>query len=187
MSKQDAIKSYLDNIKSKYILKKIFYNLQKKRFFKITQYNKKYQNRLGISIDDYKKISRIVEIKIIHAKNKYGTIINIVNKEEKSYFHIYFNNCEKEINRNYITKNDNVKAIQDESLKYFNDLFYLCDCIESINFKIFNVYDIKSMKYMFYGCSSLKKLDVSKIETYKITGVIGVFSGCKSLKKLKSF
>ena len=187
MSNQKLIKNYLDNIKSIYILEGILDILEMKILFKMIQHNKKFQKRLGISIDDYKSFSKIVEIEIIPAKNKYGTIINIVNNEERAYFHIHINNCKKEINRTYITKDDNAKTIQiiiDESVKSFNDLFYLCNCIKSIKFKRFNRNDIESMKYMFYGCSSLKELDLSKMETHLVKNMMGMFSGCKSLKKL---
>ena len=61
---------------------------------KILKINKKIQNRLNISIDDYKECSELyssIEIKIKPAENKYGKFINIPDKE-KEYYHIYFNN-----------------------------------------------------------------------------------------------
>ena len=54
----------LDDIRSKYILKKIFENIQKKKSLNIIKYNKNIQERLEIGIDDYEKYG-IVEIEII--------------------------------------------------------------------------------------------------------------------------
>ena len=86
-----------DNIKSKYILKQIFDNLNKKRFFKIINYNKTIQNILDININNYKKYSETyttIEIEIIPIKNL---------SEERNPFikdleniHIYFNDNKNE-------------------------------------------------------------------------------------------
>ena len=77
-------------IKSKHILKQIFVHLSQKIALEIIHHSKKVQERLDINIDDYKKYSKRTEIDIRCAKNKYGKFINI-NKEDESYFHIYFN------------------------------------------------------------------------------------------------
>ena len=84
----------IENIKSKYILKIIFDNLKEIKSLKIIQYNKNIQNRLNISINDYKKYGDI-EIELIPSKNEFGKFINIPDKEE-SYYHIYFNYRKKE-------------------------------------------------------------------------------------------
>ena len=187
--KLDKLQSCLDNVKSKYILKKMFGNLQKKKSFEIINYNKKLQYRLDLNIDDYKKLNNLlysVVIEVILSKNKFGHFINIVNEEEKSKFHFHINTEEK-IQRNYITKDDKIKKIKiliENSLKSFNDLFYLCDCIESINFMRYNRNDIKNMKYMFYGCSSLKEINLSKLKTENVENMSGMFAECKSIKKL---
>ena len=60
-------------IKSKYILQKIFLNLQKRNTLEIIRYNKKIKHKLNITINDYKKI----EIEIISVKNSSGKFINI--------------------------------------------------------------------------------------------------------------
>ena len=78
----------------------------------------------------------------------------------------------KEIKRNYIDKNDNVKKIKiiiDSSVKSFNDLFYLCDWVESINFVKFYRDNIPSMKYMFYGCELLKEINLSNFNTNSVS------------------
>ena len=59
---------FLNNIKSKFILKKIFDNLKRNRQLKIVKYNKKLQIRLNISIQEYKNYSETctpIEIELI--------------------------------------------------------------------------------------------------------------------------
>ena len=183
-------KGNLDNIKSKYILQKIFDYLSKKKSLKVSYHNKKIQNRLDISINDYidnSCINTSIEIEIINKKNKYGKFINIINKEEESYFHIYFNNNKKEIKKDNITKNDNVKKIKviiDYQVKSFCKLFDKCECIESISFKKFYRNNITDMSYMFNKCTSLKNINFSNFNTKNVTNMSDMFNECKSLKKL---
>ena len=73
----------LEKIKSKYLLKNIFGNLQKRISLKIIKYNKKIKTRLDIHLKDYKKYSEI-EIEIM--PKGHGKLINIINKGEKSFF-----------------------------------------------------------------------------------------------------
>ena len=127
----------IDNIKSRYILSKIYNNITKKKKLEIIKYNKKIQNRLNLDVKDYKEYSEI-EIEIIPAKDKYGKFINI-KENDKLYYHIYFNDNKEEIkNKYYIDEEDNVtkiKIIIDYQVKSFKYLFSSCECIESINFK----------------------------------------------------
>ena len=66
----------VENIKSRYILSKIYDNMSKKKKLTIVKYNKRIQNRLNLSIKDYKEYCEI-EIEIIPIKDKYGKFINI--------------------------------------------------------------------------------------------------------------
>ena len=81
-----------------------------------------------------------IEIEVIPAKGKYGKFIDI-NKEDRSYYHIYFNNNKKdEIKRAYLKAGDKVsriKIIIDYQVKSFKNLFKNCKCIELISFKKF--------------------------------------------------
>ena len=82
-------KALFRNLKSKYIIQKIFNNLLKKKSLDIIKYNKNIKNRVNISIKDYKEYSEIysqIEIKIKPVYNKYGQFINI-NKESEIYDH----------------------------------------------------------------------------------------------------
>ena len=183
------LKNQIDNLKSKYILQKIFDNLPKKKSFEIIKYNKKIQKRVNIDINDYKvfreKYSEII-IEIIPGNNKYGKFINIKDKEEL-YYHIYFNNNKQEIKRNYITENDNVTKIDtmiDYQVKSFEKLFSSCECIESINFKKFYRNNIIDMRSMFSECSSLKEINLSNFNTNNVTDMSAMFNGCSSLKEI---
>ena len=79
----------IENIKSRYILSKIYDNMTKKKKLEIVKYNKKIQNRLNLSLNDYKEY-REIEIEIIPNKGGYGKFINI-KENDKLYYHIYFN------------------------------------------------------------------------------------------------
>ena len=138
----------LENIKSRYILSKIYNNMTIKKKLEIVKYNKKVQNRLNLSVNDYKECCKI-EIEIIPTKGKYGEFINI-DENDKLYYHIYFNDNKKEIKNKYeINKKDKVtkiKIIIDYQVKSLKDLFSWCKCIEYINFKKFYR---NNVKYLF--------------------------------------
>ena len=80
----------------------IISNLQRSKLLNIIKYNKVFQRKLNIDINDYKDYCEI-EIEIIPANYEYGKFINIFDKKDKNYFHIYFNNnnIKKEIKRTY--------------------------------------------------------------------------------------
>ena len=133
----------IENIKSRYILSKIYGIMTQKKKLEIVRWNKKIQNRLNLDIKDFKEYSQTftpIEIEIIPRKDKYGKFINIDNKVEL-YYHIYFNDNKKEIKYKYdIEEKDKVTKIKitiDYQVKSFKKLFYDCECIESINFKKF--------------------------------------------------
>ena len=100
-----------ENLKSNYILKKIFGNLKENKFLKIIKHTKKLQSRLDLNINNYKKFTEI-EIDIRPKINEYGVFINIPNKEDELYFHIFFNDNKEEIKRNYFNEKDNISKIK---------------------------------------------------------------------------
>ena len=132
-----------EKIKSDYFLQKLYDNMPKKKKLEIVKYNKKIQNRINLSVKDYKEYSEAyssIEIEIIPTKGKYGKFINI-NEKNKLYYHIYFNDNKEEIKNKYeIDEKDKVtkiKIIIDYQVKSFKELFYWCKCIESIFLKYF--------------------------------------------------
>ena len=71
----DKSNSILKKIKSNYFLERIFNNILKKNSLEIVKYNKNIQNRINLSIKDYKDYSEkfsSIEIEIITYNNKYG-------------------------------------------------------------------------------------------------------------------
>ena len=112
--KQKKCKVELKKLKSDYFLIKIFDIMIKKKSLKIIKYNKKMQKRLNLRISDYKKYSQLyssIEIEIKLDDNKHNENDNFINLSDKQeYFHIYFENSNREIKRNYLKKK--IKLIQ---------------------------------------------------------------------------
>ena len=177
-------------IKSKYILKQIFDNLSKSKSLNIIKYNKNIQNKLEISLNDYKEWNTLyssIIINIIPKKNKYGKFIDILNKDNKKYYHAYFNDNKDEISKLYIYKTakvNKIKIIINYQIESFVNLFSECECIESISFQQFNRINITDMSYMFNKCSYLKNIDLSKFNTIQVKRMENMFNGCSLLKKL---
>ena len=118
----------LKNIKSNYTLSKIYSNLLEKKSLQIVKYNKKIQKRLNLSTKDYKEYLDI-EIEIITTQNIYDRFINI-EQNDKSFYHIYFNDNKEEIKKKYkIKERDEVEKIKikiDYQIKSFENLFEKC-------------------------------------------------------------
>ena len=205
-------RTLFDKIRSNYILKEIFDDLSTNRALEIIRYNKNIQNRLNKELDYYKRYLQIV-IEIIPIENKYGNFINIINKKDEHYYHIYFNDSYKEIKKYSISEDDKIDKIKiavDYEIKSLYKLFEGCSCIKIMNFVRFNrklsedmsfmfskyssieeinFYKFKSnnvtnMCYMFYECSSLKKLDLSNFITDNVNDMRGMFYGCISLQEI---
>ena len=70
----------IENIKSRYILSKIYNNIPKIKKLVIVKYNKRIQNRLNLSNKDYKEYCEI-EIEIIPKKGKNGEFIYMEPKK----------------------------------------------------------------------------------------------------------
>ena len=164
--------------------------MMEKKKLEIVKYNKRIQNRINLSVKNYKEYSELftsIEIEIIPIKDKYGRFINI-KKNDKLYYHIYFNDNKEEVKNKYeIEEEDKVtkiKIIIDYQIKSFKDLFFYCYCIESINFKKFYRNNITDMSHMFSGCESLKELNLHNLNTNNVTDMGCMFYGCSSLKDI---
>ena len=174
-----------NNLKTDYFLQKVFDNLEKKKTLEIVKNNKNIKKRINLSIHDYKEYSEkysTIEIEIKPVINKSGKFINI-KEEDKKYYHIYFNNEEEEIKRNYINKDEKIKIIKiiiNYKIESFECLFEDCKCIETIYFKKFFRNNINNMGYMFYGCSSLKELNLNNFNTNNVTSMKGMFHRCSN-------
>ena len=184
-------KSILEKINSKYIIEQIFDNLLRRKMLQIIKYNKHFQKKLNISKNDYKNFIEI-EIELIPEEYSSGQFINILNKKDRLFYHIFFDDYKNEIDRNYINYNESIskiKIIIDYEIKSFEKLFQYCDCIKSISFLKFYRNDINNMSSMFYQCNTLKKLDLSKLiisnfNTINVSDMSHMFLSCKSLEKI---
>ena len=187
--KQLKSKDKFGNLKCDYFLRNLFNILQKKNSLNMVKFNKNMKKRINTNIYDYKEFSEkysSIEIEIKPVINKYGTFINFKEEDEK-YYHIYFNNDKEEIKRNHIIKGEHIsiiKIIIDYQVKSFENLFLMCNCIESINFKKFYRNDIINMHNMFFECKSLKQLNLQNFKTNNVTDMGYMFYACSSLKEL---
>ena len=164
------------SVKNKYILQRIFSQLNKNKSLKIITHNKLGQDKLEIGIDDYKKEFNKVIIEIIPKRHLEGNIkfINISSGEDSSHYHIFFNERYKETKNTFFTKDDfvtKIKVILDQEFRSFSKLFNKCENIEKINFIKFNRNDITDMNYMFSNCFSLKELNLSHFNTENVTDI----------------
>ena len=192
--KQNKSKCKLENIKSKYISQKLFNYLHQRRQLKIIKYNKTISKRININTNSFKegcKLYSSIEVEIIPVEKNYAEFIHNIKKTEEIFYHIYFNDDkEKQIDRKYITEDDNIKNILikiDYQVNSFSYLFYNCNNIKSIYFKKFFRNNINNMSYMFSGCSSLEKIDLSNFNTDNVTNMSYMFSRCSSLKNIDLF
>ena len=99
-SKLIVVSNKLRKLKSDYFIQKFFGYMPERKSLETIRYNKNIQKRINININHYKAYSEeysSIELHIIPMKGKYGKFIHI-KKEDKKYFHIYFNdNKKKEI------------------------------------------------------------------------------------------
>ena len=100
----------LTKTKSEYFLRKIFGNLNPIKLLEIVRYNKRLQNILNKSKNDYIEIYSKIEIELIPQENNYGTFIHFRN--DTSYYHIFFNDNNDEIFKTCIKKEDKVFKIK---------------------------------------------------------------------------
>ena len=183
---QNNQKILLGNIKSNRIVRQIFNNLLKKNCFRIIKYNKSFQNKLNLDINDYKKYSKIV-IEIIPLENQIGPFIIIPKEEEQVYFHIYFDDNKNEIKQYSLNESQKIKKIKiiiDNEIKSLSKLFEYCNCIKTIEFKRFFRNNINDMNHMFSGCFTLKRIFFSQFNTNNVTDMSYMFYGCTSLDEL---
>ena len=185
VNKKPNQNNFLDKIKSKYIIKKLFENITKRKMLNLIKYYRCFQNNLGLNLKDYKEFLQI-EIEIEIAYDKYGKFINYRDDEE-SYYHIYNVDNKEQIKLKEKTKYDlfnKVKIIIDFEIKSLVGLFKKCDCIKKINFIKYNRTDIDNLNELFSGCQSLEELNISQIKTEKVKYMKFLFDSCTALKAL---
>ena len=105
-----------NNIKSKYILKRIFKNLNKNKFFNIIKYNKILQKIFGLGINDYKDNFEKIIIEII-PKNFYRYDFHkedfiIFKESNNSFYHIFFDDENDEFKSCDVDNYERIKKIK---------------------------------------------------------------------------
>ena len=185
---------YLSNVKSKFIMEKIFNHLEEGAFLNIIRFNKKFQTKFNKALEDYKINSKMI-IEIIPMKNYDGKFINYVEQndeelDQKSLYHIYFNdNNNEEIKRNNIDKGEigkinKIKIFISMKIKNISGLFKDCKVVKNITFVRFPMGDFIDMKDMFFNCFNLEEIKFSKFITDKVENMSNMFNGCSSLKNI---
>ena len=181
----------LDSIRSKYVLKQIFANCKVNVCLKLILHNKKYQKRLNISIIDSILAYNIIKIEITPVSVLDTPFIDrfpFINiKNDRSNYHIFFNDSKEPINRDYFRKEDKVSKITvfiDRKIKTLKELFK--DCIYIKEVKVTNCIrdTIYNTSKMFYGCKSLVKADISKLNTRNVNNMGWMFYFCSSLEEV---
>ena len=163
-------------IRSKYILKKIIENIKENKLLDIIKYNKIFQNKFNISIQNYIEYNQIeFQLKPIEfSRNDKFINIDIMNQP---YIHIYSNNDKKELLANK-------KIILDFEVKSLKGLFKNCESLKEINIIKCNRKDIIDTSEMFYGCKNLDKLNIINLKTDNVKDMSYMFSGCLSLTEI---
>ena len=189
---QKKIEIGIENIKSNYILKKIFDCMKRNIKLKIMKCNKILQKRLNLTIKDYLEYSQLystIELEFQFSKIENNSKFILNYRDKKKYYHFYLDNSNEELKfkNKLFSKLKKAKTITiriDYKVDSLNRLFSECDCIKSINFKKFYRTNITDMSHMFDGCSSLEELNLSNFNTNNVTDMNNMFKGCSSLEEL---
>ena len=176
----------LNKIRSVYIIKEIFKNIEPLVFLNIIRYNKNLQKKLEITKGNYQYYDLVIKIELIPKNlDTKNTFINL-NENDKNFYQIYLDG--KKVKRNYFTNKEKIskiKIIINNEIKSLKGLFASCFCIKEINFKKFKKKDIIDMSEMFYNCKNLIKIKFTKFNTSKVINMSNMFRCCLSLKKIE--
>ena len=154
------------NIRSEYIMKKVFNLLDLNRLLILIKPSKLYQKKLNKDINSYKDEYLKIVIDIIPVKSNLVSFIN--DNIIKDNYHFYINDKKEEFNRNYLLRMDNAKKIRiviDKNEKSLKGIFQNCVYLKKITFTKFNRSDIDDMSYLFDGCDGLEEIVFSKFKT----------------------
>ena len=141
-------------------MKIIFKIIPKKIYLNLLRYNKTLQNHLDLTIQNYESFYKEynqIELEIIPKENfdSFESKFMNIEKEEKPYFHCFFNDEEEEsksLGRKQISK---IKVKIDSEIKSLKGLFDSCFDLTEINFIKFNRKDFTDFSDMFKMCLNL--------------------------------
>ena len=149
----------MDKIDSSSLLKESFQYVSEAKYLNMVKYSKEFQKKLNLTKGDYDEFFQI-EIEIIPIDNideKDGNQKFINLSMDKSLYHIYFNDSDEEINRNFIKTGEKITKIRVKIFKEANslkDLFFNCKAIKELKIIKFFGKNIFDMSGMFSFCSN---------------------------------
>ena len=190
-------------IKSKFVLKRIFQNIKENKFLDMIRYNKIFQKKFNISIQNYREYNQIeIELKQIIHSDKNSKFINIDIMNEP-YIHINKDKKENDSTNPFMIKtlkepsifrpitnmieDSDKKIIIDFEVKSLKGLFKNCESIKELKILKCNRKDIIDMSEMFYECKNLDNLNITNLKTDNVKDMSYMFSGCSSLQEINIF
>ena len=158
-------KSYNKNSTVKLFGKKFVEN--NKNHCKILIENKKYELSEEFPLNNLKKVTENLEIKLV----------GIQNITDISYM---FDNCSS------LKSIKNIDSWDTSTIKLMVGVFSKCTSLKSLpNISNLNTKNVTDMKRLFFGCSSLEYLsDISRWNTENVNNMSFMFYECSSLKSL---
>ena len=190
-SDKNLKKINLNEIKSKYIIKKIFDNIEKNKFLIIIKYNKNIQSRLDLDINIYKENSLInyFEIKILKKKFLFESLINLNDfffRKSDSDLELndsdeweYSSNDSKEKPENYSFIN-----LKEKFKPYFHFYFDIDKIEEKANcmgnkllseISVFINDKVDTFDSLFEDCEIIKKIKFLKVKRNNIKKMNSLF------------
>ena len=188
----------------------LIFNLSNNKLIGINNANSKYYNKgifLKYIINECTKKNKYYQNNVNEIYIKLKVDRDDINKEIyflNNYVEEYHNNGLKELNSfntelftDNIKENEfrnffvpikegeyNIKLKFKINLKDCSYMFAECNKIININFKSFNVNEIKNMKYMFYNCQKLKSINLYSFNEMNVINMEYMFYNCYSLNNL---
>ena len=179
----------LNSIKSNYILKKIFENVEKNLYLRLLKNNKNLQTKLDLSIDTYKEYYDQIEIDIIPKEKNLEEKNIFMTKSEVLDYKVNFNSSFEDVKRNYFTNTEKISKI-----RLFLDtkgvaqplcsLFGKCQCLKEVKIIHCAKNNITDISDMFLNCKSLISVDLSRSKVENVENMSALFAMCTSLKNV---
>ena len=79
---------------------------------------------------------------------------------------------------------ENLHYLNTSKVTTMHGMFFLCDCLKSLDLSAFETSNVKDFAYLFYSCKRLESLNVSSFDTSAATNMQTMFSYCEKLKTI---
>ena len=168
-------------------------------YFNHKFFNYEIELTLEIIEEDLNKNIKLINLELFNNEN---TELYINNKKEIFKNEFIFNkignyNIKLIFNNNIIEsslegmffrceniKNINYKIFNTANVENMNGMFSNCYNLKEINLSLFNTANVEDMSYMFDSCYNLKELNLSSFDTSNVKDMEKMFSNCSNLKEL---